>query len=334
MVDFNDEATLLRSAQAAMDILFTCFGAYLWEICISFDFDLLYFRGQKRFTLAAGVYFLTRYSLLLGFLLGIYMNNIWDNSNPDCQTINAVFMVCAYSTSAFASGLLILRVRALSERNFWVTLVLLAMYAADWGLMIWQVTRTDGVFVPFMRACTTMRVQGFQVNTTMAFVFDVVCLIFMLFYTLRAPYTADAGMWKLMFDQGLAYMICIALVYTAAVIMSFLNLNLPITQCVNIIGLYVLVVCATRLHRRLITYHDSHASRGSGTTAALSMSAPKFTVGRSRGDQHAVSSGIIGVEVNVEVDNDDESDAFPLKKMRFSGAPSMSRVTAKRGSMV
>ncbi|KAH7098044.1 hypothetical protein BKA62DRAFT_405395 [Auriculariales sp. MPI-PUGE-AT-0066] len=293
MVNFNDPIVQQRVGQAAVDILFACFGAYLWEILASFDFDLMYIRREKRFTLAAAAYFSTRYLLLICYVMGIYMTNIW-TSNPDCMTINYVFMFTAYATSATASALLVLRVRALSERNVYVTAFLLAIYAGDWALMLWQVARTKSVFIPAVHSCATVEILAFQINTTMAFTLDVVCLVFMMYFILQAAHTKGSDMWSLMRDQGLVYVITIAVVYIVCVVMAWINLHIALTQALNVVGLFTLVVCATRLHRRLIMYHSTGSSRGvtTGGAGGYSVSAPKFAPRRRSSRRQRLSASM------------------------------------------
>ncbi|KAH7098043.1 hypothetical protein BKA62DRAFT_714455 [Auriculariales sp. MPI-PUGE-AT-0066] len=241
-----------RYGQAVSGVIFSFTGAYVWEVFSTLDFDLQYIKGKRRFTLAAVVYFVARYLLLVCYALAIYMTNVWDE-HVNCN-------LSAYFSASMASALLILRVRALSERNPFVTGFLSATYAAGWGLMIWQTTRAQSVYIPRAHSCSIRGTTIIKVTTSLTFAYDSICLVLMLYYIKKSDNTRSEGFWKLLCDQGFVYMIVIVGVYAVAVTVSLLDLNSSISLGVGMFALFTLVTCATRLHRQIIVYNERSSS--------------------------------------------------------------------------
>ncbi|EJD39983.1 hypothetical protein AURDEDRAFT_170962 [Auricularia subglabra TFB-10046 SS5] len=254
MIDYQSPEHLAKSIHGYILSVHIIFGIYLWEFLTSLDFDWLYIRGQKRWTLAAGSYFLTRYLGLAVWILGVRICNVFEPI--DCRAWNLAISVTAYGAGAFTGMLLLLRVAALSSRNIYILVFLGLFYGSLWGTTIWGMYHTDGIYIEAFHICGASGVKSHQLNTTMAFAFDTTCLALMMFYLLRARRSHSASLWAFMLQQGVLYVVIISTSYLFVLIILYLDLNDAISQTANSYAVTGIMFCAMRMHRALVRYNE------------------------------------------------------------------------------
>ncbi|EJD40056.1 hypothetical protein AURDEDRAFT_170827 [Auricularia subglabra TFB-10046 SS5] len=308
MIDLKSPVHLANSIHAYILCVHIIFGAYVWEWVTSLDFDFLYIRGKKRWTLAAVSYFLTRYLGLAVWIIGVRICNVFEPIN--CQNWNYAVSITAYGTAAFTSMLLLLRVAALSSRNLYVVGFLSLFYVSMWGTVIWGMYHSDGVYIPNFHICGAVGIQSHQVNTVMAFAFDGTCLALMMFYLLRARDAHLGSLWSFMLQQARQPDLEPRSSYIPVVVLLYLDLNDAISQTANCFALIIIVVCATRMQRALVLYYEP-SSRMNTTARSNTVSAgiDAFGTPRRRTDT-------LNVTVTVDKYDDDhiemhKSSAFP-----------------------
>jgi len=85
MVDWHSPAEIALDAQAFSNLIHVLFGLYLWEFCVSFDFDYSFISGKRKYRWPLTFYFIGRYSLLAA-LIGIIIA-LDVRSELDCQSL-------------------------------------------------------------------------------------------------------------------------------------------------------------------------------------------------------------------------------------------------------
>lgn len=300
MAEYKTPEALTMSIHAYIICVNIIFGAYLWEWAFSLDFDMLYVHRKKRFTLAAATYFVTRYMALGVWILGMRVTNVFTVIN--CTAWNYAVHIMAYSTASFSSLLLLLRVSALSSQNLFVMGFLWAFYAATWGTSIWAMYNSHAMLIPMFHICAPTNLSFHRVNSVMAFAFDGVCLILMMFYLLRSRASHAGSLWGFMLQQGFWYAVAIATTYIPVIVFLYIDLNDAISQIVNSFGLLIVTVAATRMHRALVLFHETSSRHNTSGSNQVSDRLIKFNVPSA-----ARRAEPLSVAVSVDKFNDSET---------------------------
>ncbi|KZW01415.1 hypothetical protein EXIGLDRAFT_830127 [Exidia glandulosa HHB12029] len=304
MVSWQDPYVLAMSARAFILSVHTMFGVYVWEFLTSLDFDWAVITGRKKLNASIVIYWLARYCTLIALVIGIRICNVLEPT--DCETWNFVLHSFAYGSTGFLSGLLFLRVAALSQRNIYVMSFLSAFYLAYWAMVGYGIYHSEAVYVPELFLCAAIGLTAHRANTIVQFSFDMTCLLFMLFFLFRGH--RGGSLWKFLVQQGVVYLVCIAVGYLLASVFLILNLNDAVSQIPNVFALLINAMCATRMQRGLTNFYEpSSRSRtwtANSSAGAVTPAAPRFPT-------HHIATG--GINVTVDVEHEDEG-GYPMQK--------------------
>ncbi|EJD54608.1 hypothetical protein AURDEDRAFT_179724 [Auricularia subglabra TFB-10046 SS5] len=255
MVNWKSDKAFFHSCRVFSLLVHVGFGVYVWEVLASIDFDLQLVRrvmhGPSRPGITMMVYLLARYTTLAAIVVGVRICNVMEPL--DCETLNYALHALAYSSVAFTSGLLFLRVVAISGRNKIVIVPLGIFYAVYWGAIIYGIYHSEAVYVPELFLCAAVGLSAHRLNTVIQFSFDMLCLVIMLVLLKRSG--RGGGLWSLIMNQGVIYFICVSIAYLGAVIFMYLDLNDLISQIPNVFALLVMSICATRMQRGLCEWY-------------------------------------------------------------------------------
>ncbi|EJD45005.1 hypothetical protein AURDEDRAFT_124877 [Auricularia subglabra TFB-10046 SS5] len=268
MVNWNDPTTLYLSARATVLTQHTVFGIYLtrWEILnyLAYDWDLVVRR--RRFNLASTLYILARYTALAAFVVQIRTANALTKINCEAWVFAAIGL--PYVSIAFCTGLLSLRVFALSGKNKLVLAVLSILYAGFWASILYGIS--ESVYIPELYACGDLNLKDHRINTFVQFGIDLVFILFMAVFLLRGH--RGLSLWKFLVQQSAIYFIGVTFGYFLAAVFLLLPLNDIVAQSTGIVGLLIDVICATRMQRDLMEYNEPEPA--SAATGSLMFAAP------------------------------------------------------------
>ncbi|EJD39985.1 hypothetical protein AURDEDRAFT_170964 [Auricularia subglabra TFB-10046 SS5] len=137
---------------------------------------------------------------------------------------------------------------------------------------------SHAIFIPTFHICAPTNLSFHRINSVMAFAFDGVCLILMMFYLLRSRASHPGSLWGFMLQQGFWYAVAIATTYIPVVVFLYIDLNDAISQIVNSFGLLIVTVAATRMHRALVLFHETSSRHNTSGSNQVSDRLIKFNV--------------------------------------------------------
>ncbi|KAF9534414.1 hypothetical protein CPB83DRAFT_756352 [Crepidotus variabilis] len=258
MVDWLDPVEIAKDYDVFSKLLFTLFGAYLWEVFMTSDFEWSLLTRRRRFRwplvsiirtrrawnlliIYAVFFFLCRYCMLLAlvglitsmtvstkvlsfyaFLKALYTFNSWTGN---------MAILCA-STS------LMLRSVALWERRRSIILILGIPCLAHWTILYRGMFVVIAQWNPETRNCIVVQTKPSLLNTTFFFTmaFDFLILVFTAI-ALLGRHSARTDLWRLLFQDGLVYFLISFSTNCIPAVLNILNLN-------GVYGCYITYVCA------------------------------------------------------------------------------------------
>ncbi|KAH7094058.1 hypothetical protein BKA62DRAFT_625567 [Auriculariales sp. MPI-PUGE-AT-0066] len=265
-INWHDPLLLYRSGRASILITHVFAGMYFWEFLTTFRFDWELLRGKRNWTFGTIVYLLPRYSSLMTSILSLRVTNAF-SPDVNCKAWMYVLYTFVFTTIGFTSGVLYIRVCAVSKGNRFVTLPLGLAYLAYWGLVVYSVYKPIGFYAESLLTCAITNVGVHRATTLYMFAFDLICLTVTLIFLLRMH--RGGSLWKFLLQQGIIYIACICVAYLVAVIFPLINLNDSISEASGTAAVFVTTVCATRMQRGLLEYFESPTARtvASGITS-------------------------------------------------------------------
>ncbi|KAF8164973.1 hypothetical protein B0H34DRAFT_648175 [Crassisporium funariophilum] len=203
MVHWLDTSEIARDSDVFQKLVFALFGAYLWELFMTCDFEWSLLKRRRVFRWPLVIFFfLCRYCMLLAFnsccplcLMNLHIQALYTfNSWTGNMTI-----LCA-STS------LMLRTIALWERRKSVIMILGTLCLAHWALLYRTMFIVVSEWEPAVKSCVVVQTNPSMLNTTFFFTmgFDFIILLFTA-VALLARHSARTDLWKLLFQDGLVY---------------------------------------------------------------------------------------------------------------------------------
>ncbi|KAH9943089.1 uncharacterized protein BXZ73DRAFT_97147 [Epithele typhae] len=245
MPDWSDPKELQHESVAYTNVIFACFGLYIWEVFQTFDFELSLLRGRRKFRLEwvfpPVFMFVCRYSLVPS--VAALMASFTVKSPINCQGLYTFISVTGNLSIICASATLAFRVIALWRRQLVVSLLVGALCLGDWALLVRGMFVMSATYDPTALACSAttnhLRWLGATFWTTLAYNF--VLLVFYVVGLMRRDH--GATLWELLVEDGV---ICYLVAFSAnapAAVMTVLNLT-PIMDLICIVPAAVLTAMA------------------------------------------------------------------------------------------
>jgi len=270
MVNWHNFSTILKDYIAFIKLNHAIGGIYIWETVFTagFEFDVLRRKRPYRWTI--WLYLGTRYTGLLTFICFFLQV---DNLRVHCQPLIITTLAMGYSSWAFASFIIILRVIAIWKSNVVVSVIAIGVWLGGIALNIRNLALVDGTYSPIMNSCMLLHAhQGF-VNGIGVLVVDVVLLLIMLIGLLRDARRSSIGIWKLLYQQCIIWIALACFAEIPPMVFYILNLNDAWNQMLLGETIAILSIGAARMYRSLCDYGS--------LTEYGSVDAPKFASGTS-----------------------------------------------------
>ncbi|EJD39248.1 hypothetical protein AURDEDRAFT_116193 [Auricularia subglabra TFB-10046 SS5] len=241
----------------------------VWEMLLALPFDVAVV-VRRPLSVSSTMYFLARPTMLVVLIPAIRVRTA--RVRLDCTSWADAVYAAGYISQACASGLLLLRVVAISRNNKWLRSTVVGYYLCSIVLFIYELSQIKFVWSEEISACVVASQQTNLICTVAVAFFDFLCLG-SLIYLLRSG-IHGSGMWELLHKQGLQWFVCVAFAHTCSTTMLALDLNDPLSELGQGASIVMSTVCATRMYSDLMQYatvgdeQTVSSSHGSSTFSA------------------------------------------------------------------
>jgi hypothetical protein len=290
MVDWHSPAEIARDAQAFSNLIHILFGLYLWEFCVSLEFDVSFLTGRRQFRWPLGFYFAGRYSLLAA-LIGIIIA-LNAHTELNCQALYTFNQCMGNFAIGMASVNLSLRTMAVWGQKWYIVAGLVAISLGHWSLLLHGILLT-AVWVP-AEGCVITSTDSKLLSATFIYSmsFDFIVLLLTASRLVR-PTGGKSQLVNMMFTDGLAYFIVAFVVNMIATIFMTLNLNAVMSIIANVPAAVASTIVASRVVRRLANFSATNAetfsttaNSAAGFRSGQQTITPQFSFAKQHGDVH------------------------------------------------
>ncbi|VDB92359.1 unnamed protein product [Peniophora sp. CBMAI 1063] len=252
MTNWNSPAELVRDTVYLQTTLHVCWGCAIWEYISNFDYEWDVLRGTRPYRWTIWVYSWCRLSMLVGFLLLIAAMDGW--SSRHCTAIYALAMATSYASLALASLLIVLRIVAIWEKQSIVIVASSAIWLIGVALNIRDVTLLRASYSVIYKSCIPFDTNKFLPNSIGILGSDFLLLALMLVGILRKRGASQTGIIRVLYRQGVIWLVVAVLVEVPVVAFCILDINEPLVLMFQPVELVSLGICAGRMYRGLMDY--------------------------------------------------------------------------------
>ncbi|PPQ95490.1 hypothetical protein CVT26_008518 [Gymnopilus dilepis] len=242
MVNWSDPDEVAKDADVLHKLVFALFGAYIWELFTTCDFEWSLLTKRRKFRLP-----LVRSKKFLNLDLKLTTSKspssilplsilhapglrwaLTERTSPGIRSI-ALYTFNSWTGNMAilcASSSLMLRTFALWERRLSVVIPLGILCVAHWALLYRTMFIVVAQWDPQAKACVVVQTNPSLLNITFFFTmgFDLVILISTA-AALLARHSVRTDLWKLLFQDGLVYFIVSFSTNCIPAVLNVLNLN-------------------------------------------------------------------------------------------------------------
>ncbi|KAI0002124.1 hypothetical protein BJV74DRAFT_765843 [Russula compacta] len=291
MVDWHSPAEIALDAQAFSNLIHVLFGLYLWEFCVSYDFDYAFLSRKRKYRWPLTFYFMGRYSLLAALIGIIIALNV--RSELRCQSLYT-FNQCMGNIAIGMASINLPSERKLAVwgQKWYIVAALVAISLGHWSLLLHGILLT-ATWVPG-QGCVITSTDSKLLSATFIYsmVFDFIVLVLTAFKLVR-PSGTTSQLVNMMFADGLWYFIIAFLVNLIATVFMTLNLNPVMSIIANVPAAIASTIAASRVVRRLANFSTTGAEMfsstvngSSGFRTAQQSAAPHFSFSKPQTGVH------------------------------------------------
>jgi hypothetical protein len=256
MVDFHNPAVIQEDAFAVVKLWHVVDGIFIWEFFVTLDYEWSIFQRRRPYRWTIWIYSLTRVCTLIAVSLNMLG---FDSTSPiDCQLWVVFELIFAYFAFAAASLLIVLRIIAIWDKNRIVVAIAMSAWLTNVAFLIHGITQLHATWSPTQSVCAVLNIESSKNNIIITLVTDVVLLLTMLAGLLRLrQYGTMMGLWRLLWRQGLIWLLLATVSEVTPTVFISLNLNDPLNLMFQTPSLIVMAIAATRMYRSLTDFSTS-----------------------------------------------------------------------------
>ncbi|KAH9984322.1 hypothetical protein BJV74DRAFT_587430 [Russula compacta] len=251
MVNFYDPAILEQDHLAAMGLWHTINGIYIWEFVTNLDYELDIIRGRRPYRRTIWLYSITRLAALAAVILNFVGADV--TTPYDCQAWIIFGLLSGYLAFATASLLVVLRIIAIWNKDKVIVAVATTVWTTNVIGMIVGIVRIRSAWEPTQRVCYTLNMESQKFNIVISLANDIALLLIMVVGLLRLRYHSDGAfkLGRLLWKQGVMWLLIATAVEVPPTILIILNLNEPLTTMFQPPTVLAMSIAATRMYRAL-----------------------------------------------------------------------------------
>ncbi|KAG8862238.1 hypothetical protein FRB96_001817 [Tulasnella sp. 330] len=308
MPDWSDPATIASEAVIFNKIIIACLGFLVWETIITFWFDLEVITRKRAFKWPMVVYWIAKYSVLLGTTGVVVSENITTAIN--CEALFVVTQLLGNTAIGSASTLLMLRTIAVWTRNRFVMYPIILFALGQWAILLHDVTTVSAEWSDALMTCAIKPSPTINLKIlylyTMAFDFGVLVVTSVGLYRLPGRQVSGNHLWSMLFKDGLVFFLVAFTSNLIAVIFVLAELNPIMSIIATIPAASISTVVSCRLFIKLTTYNDgissNHTTAGRTGAAMISKTVRKTAADPFQGSRADIlSNGGVHVQMDTFV---------------------------------
>jgi len=212
------------------------------------DYEFSILRGRRKFSWTSLFYVGCRWCTLAALIVQLVGFGNFHGIN--CQVLVAMTFLFAYLSFLFASSLVILRIHELWEYNRIVIGLTFALLLANTGSFIYNAAISRGRWAGDI--CQIDHLVDTRASILSTFTADLILLALKLVGILRWKEARQkVGTWRLLYSEGLTWVVVFTLANVPPVVFIILNLNDPMNRMFIVPGMIVMSIGAVRMHRGL-----------------------------------------------------------------------------------
>ncbi|KAH9962779.1 hypothetical protein BGW80DRAFT_857527 [Lactifluus volemus] len=227
MVKFHDPIVINQDYFDLFKLLHILAGIYIWEVVVTAGFELDVLRGKLPYRPTIWLYLGTRYTALFTFI--VFLIRADGTTRVSCR-FAILDDALVYASWSCASLLIALRVIAIWDRNTFVSSLVIGTWLAGIAFYIYNLVEMRTSYEPFLGMCVNANTRRFLVNAVSMLVIDVVLLISMLVGLVRSPHSGSFGLWQVLFQQSIIWLVLVTISDLPLMVFLILNLNNPMNE--------------------------------------------------------------------------------------------------------
>ncbi|KAI0045881.1 hypothetical protein FA95DRAFT_1560652 [Auriscalpium vulgare] len=279
MTDRNDPALLAKDYLIFVKLIHALGGLYIWEFVSNLDFEWDIYKGRRSYRWSFWLYIGCRLMALAAVITMLVGFDATSKLNCTGQVVCAYLF--GYIAFFCASGLVVLRVGALWEWNRPVMVIACLAWTANTAFAIRSAAISRGVWSDSAKTCIALHTEASKDNIITTLVTDTVLLVLMWLGLMRWHRAGlEGGIWRLLFNQGLFWILVVTLAEVPSTVFILLNLNAPWNLMFQVPELIIMTIGVSRIYRGLLDYNSiadlQSAMRVPASTAMTANSALVF----------------------------------------------------------
>ncbi|KAH9988675.1 hypothetical protein BJV77DRAFT_729065 [Russula vinacea] len=252
MTNFNDFAVQQADFFALQKFWHTVNGLYIWEYVTNLDFEYDVIRGRRPYRWTIWIYVLARFATLMAIVLNFIDFNVGGPVN--CQALITLETGFGYLGLVTASLLVILRIIAIWERNKFVKTVAIIVWLVNVIAVIQGVARLRATWIPLMQTCVVINSEEIKPNIIITLITDVFLLVTVLVGLLLSDGSRSFGLGRLIWKQGVLWLLIAAATGVPPTVFISLNLDIPFNLMFQLPSVITMTIAATRTYRSLLNF--------------------------------------------------------------------------------
>jgi len=247
MVDWHNPTTILHEYGAWVKLIHVIDGVYLWEFICNLSFEWSLLQGLRQWRWTAAFYIACRLTTIAEVLVTFVGLDV--TSPINCKIWAHFLLFFAYAAGTFALGLYAIRCIAVWQRTLPITVFSTALILTNFGAWIRRVIEAEGTWNPTTQACVRHNTHKALLNNALLFATEVIFVVLMA----TGIYYRNPGLraFKIMYREGLLWLVTAVMVQAIPAVFLVLNLN----DVLNTMFITPSVICtsigATRMYRTL-----------------------------------------------------------------------------------
>ncbi|KZV64504.1 hypothetical protein PENSPDRAFT_738252 [Peniophora sp. CONT] len=280
-------AAVPQSLLTTVKLLHVFGGIYIWEWVTTLGFEWEVYTGKRDFRWSFCVYVVCRLFALAAIILAFIGFNVTTEIN--CDAWLRSLLLFAWFGIGFSSLLILLRGIALWAVDWKIVTVMSAAWLTTFGFSLYSIQQGHTEWSPVIKACMITDTYKYKWGLLVNLLVELLLLGIMFAGVLSKR--NGTGLWRVLFIQGIIWMLVAGFSKLPSVILSFLNMDDGWNLMFQFPHLVIIITIATRVYRELVDY-----------ISPLGATASRLKPMQPRANSEAAMQVTVHKTVDIEID--------------------------------